>query len=373
MKILYGITKSNFGGAQRYVFDLATEAKKTGHDVTVLCGGAGALVDKLKESGVRVIEIKEMKRDISLVDEFRSFHFIFRKLVEEKPDVFHTNSSKMGGLGNLAARLAGVKRIVFTSHGWAFNEPRPFWQKFIIKCFAWLTVLLSHKTIAVSNVTRKQIKNWPFIKEKLEVIHNGIEKFPTLPRTEARRALGVSEDAAVLVGTLSELHPVKGLDILLDAWKRFLEKHDARLVIVGDGEARESLRDYAEHLGIAHTVTFAGYKENARQYLSGLDLFCLPSRSEALPYTVLEAGIACLPVLATSVGGVPEIIENGVTGALVPPNDSEALFSTLILLCEDKMLRHRLGTALKETVEKDFSLSKMKNDTMRIYDSGIRE
>jgi glycosyltransferase involved in cell wall biosynthesis len=367
MKVLYGITKSNFGGAQRYVFDLATEARKAGHDVVVMCGGKGTLVEKLRAENIRVITLPHLKRDISLVDEFRSFHFIFRTLVEEKPDVFHTNSSKMGGLGNLAACLAGVKKIIFTSHGWAFNEPRPFWQKFLIKCFAWLTVLLSHKTIAVSNVTRNQIRNWPFIKEKLEVIHNGIEKFHTLPRTEARRALGVSEDALVLVGTLSELHPVKGLDILLDAWKRFLEKHDARLVIVGDGEAKESLQDYAEHLGIAHTITFAGYKENARQYLSGLDLFCLPSRSEALPYTVLEAGMACLPVLATSVGGVPEVIENGVTGALIPPNDSEALFSTLILLSEDKVLRHRLGAALKDRVEKEFSIEKMCSDTMNLY------
>src|SRR3989338_8632392 len=114
MKILYGITKSNFGGAQRYVYDLAKDTRGRGHEVGVICGEGGVLVKKLKDEGIRVIEIKEMKRDISLVDELRSFHFIFRTLFQEKPDVFHTNSSKMGGLGNLAARLAGVRRVIFT-------------------------------------------------------------------------------------------------------------------------------------------------------------------------------------------------------------------------------------------------------------------
>jgi glycosyltransferase involved in cell wall biosynthesis len=105
MKILYGITKSNFGGAQRYVFDLAREAKLAGHDVAVICGGAGALVQKLEQNHIRVILLPHLKRDISLVDEFRSFHFIFRTLVEENPDVFHTNSSKMGsGISPLASQ-----------------------------------------------------------------------------------------------------------------------------------------------------------------------------------------------------------------------------------------------------------------------------
>src|SRR5260221_10437089 len=116
MKIIYGITKSNFGGAQRYVYDLATAAKAAGHDVAVMTGGNGVLVEKLRGNGIRVIEIKGLKRDISIVDEFKSFHFIFRTLYAEKPDVFHTNSSKMGGIGNLAGRLAAVKKVILTAH-----------------------------------------------------------------------------------------------------------------------------------------------------------------------------------------------------------------------------------------------------------------
>ena len=133
MKIIYGITKSNFGGAQRYVFELATEMKQQGHDVAVLCGGKETLVNKLKEVGIKVISLDEMQRDILVDQDFSSFFKILKVLRSEKPDIFHINSSKMGGLGGLAGRFARVKKIIFTSHGWAFNEPRPVWQKIIIK------------------------------------------------------------------------------------------------------------------------------------------------------------------------------------------------------------------------------------------------
>lgn len=358
MKIIYGITKSNFGGAQRYVFDLATEAKKAEHDVSVICGAGGVLVEKLREKGIRVIEISGMKRDISLVDEFRSLYFIFRTLFEERPDVFHTNSSKMGGIGNLAARLAGVKKIIFTAHAWAFNEPRPKWQKLPIKFLTWVTILLSHKTICVSEKSKKDMHKWPFIKQKLRVIHNGIAEFNLVPR----------DNNAFTVGTLSELHQVKGLDILLKAWNKFNKKHhEAKLVIMGEGEERENLEMLVEELGISNSVTFKGYVEKAKQYLSNFDIFVLPSRSENLPYAVLEAGFASLPVIATSVGGVPEIIEPSINGALIQPEDSEALFSTLILLTEDKNLRKRLGENLKQIVLKDFSLEKMVKETLKMY------
>lgn len=368
MKIIYGITKSNFGGAQRYVFDLATEAKSLGHEVSVMCGGDGPLVEKLKERNIKIITLPYLQRDISLVDELRSLHFIFRTLVEENPDVFHTNSSKMGGLGNLAARLAGVRKIIFTSHGWAFNETwRPWWQKALIKLFVWMTICLSHKTICVSKKTREDVLRLPLIESRLPIVYNGIGEFALMDRATARRNLGIHDENILVVGTNSELHPVKGLDIMLDAWQRFTERHEAILVMISDGELREVLEDYAQELGIADKVIFKGYMDNARQYLLGLDIFCMPSRSENLPYSLLEAGIASRPSIATSVGGIPEIIENGISGALVPPEDSETLFSTLMLLSQDKPLRDRLGSALNATVKEKFSLEKMVKETISLY------
>lgn len=367
MKILYGITKSNFGGAQRYVFDLSRAAQRAGHDVSVICGGNGALVEKLKNHGIRVITLPHMQREISLVDEFRSLHFLFRTLYFERPDVFHTNSSKMGGIGNLAARLAGVRKIIFTGHAWEFNAPRPWWAKFAIKFLTWLTITLSHKTICVSEKTKRDVSGLPFIRNKLVVVHNGIEKFEILPRIQARRELGVHDDNELIVGTLAELHPVKGLDILIEAWESFSKRHNAELIILGEGEARDKLEELTELLGITGTVTFKGYMEDARKYLSAFDIFVLPSRSEALPYTLLEAGFAELPIIATNVGGIPEIIETGINGVLIDPEEPDTLFSTLMLLTENKKLRARLGQDLKENILKNFSVKQMAEQTLRHY------
>src|SRR3990167_1092911 len=270
MKIIYGITKSNFGGAQRYVFDLARAAQERGHDVSVLCGGNGLLIQKLKAEHINVIPLDKLERDISISKEVSSFRQILKVLREEKPDVFHINSSKMGGLGGLAGRLTGVKKIIFTGHGWAFNEPRPDWQKILIKFFAWMTVLLSHKTICVSEKTKEQIARWPFIKNKLTVIYNGISRF----------SLDPSENKLLTVGTIAELHKIKGLDILLKAWSKFIRKHPARLLIVGEGEERENLENMAHNLGISGSVDFKGFVNDARSFLSHFDIFVLASRSE---------------------------------------------------------------------------------------------
>lgn len=357
MKILYGITKSNFGGAQRYVLELALEAKKRGHSVAVLCGGSGLLVDKLRSAGIRVISLEQMGRDISLVQELVSFFQILNVLKRERPDVFHINSSKMGGLGALAARFVGIEKIIFTGHGWAFNELRPAWQKVLIMFLSWIVVLLSHKTICVSKKTREQISRWPFIENKLSVVYNGIREFELIPR----------ESTKFRVGTIGELHKIKGHDVLLRAWGRFVQKHDAKLVIIGSGEERDNLQNMARNMGISESVEFRGFVDNARSYLSNFSVFVFPSRSENLPYAVLEAGLASLPVIATSVGGIPEIIENGSNGILVPKEDSEAIFSSLVLLFENADLRERLGSNLRSTILNNFSIEKMTEETFELY------
>ncbi len=357
MKILYGITKSNFGGAQRYVFDLAVEMKRRGHEVVILCGGDGSLVQKLEKEGIRVITIPGFGRDIDLIGDASRLWFIIKTIWEEKPDVFHINSAKMGGAGIFTGRLLGIKKIIFTSHGWAFNEPRPRWQKTLIKIFTWVTILLAHQTICVSEGTKKNVEEWLFVKNKLVVIHNGISGFDL-----ARR-----EDETFTVGIITELHRIKGLDLLLTAWSKFIKKHQARLIIIGEGEEEQNLKNMAKNLGISDSVIFKGFVDNARSLLASFDIFCLSSRSEAMPYVLLEAGLAGLPVIATVVGGIPEVIENGINGVLIPVEGSEALFSSLILLAEDGELRKRLGAHLKASIQENFSYDEMVEKTWQTY------
>ena len=369
MKVLYGITKSNFGGAQRYVFDVATAAQKKGYDVAVVCGGNGVLAEKLKAENIRVVSISSFGRDISFLKDLVGFFFIFKTILKEKPDVFHANSAKMGGMGVVVGRILRVPKIIFTAHGWAFNEPRPEWQKALAKFFSWLTILGSHTTICVSRKTKHDVEHLPFVKDKLTIIRNGISSFALLSRENARQTLvpDIAPDT-LLVGSTSELHRVKGLDILLRAWKEFKTAHDGALVLIGSGEEEQKLKNMAHNLDISGSVYFTGFIANARELLSGLDIFVLPSRSEALPYAPLEAGLASLPVIATRVGGVPEIIENEKTGILISRENAGELTQALNLLSQNKNIREKLGTALHKNIEENYNQEKMLKATFETYE-----
>jgi hypothetical protein len=159
MKIIYLITKSNFGGAQRYVYDLALGARAAHHDVLVCSGGVGVLTEKLNSAQVRTRGIPSLQRDISLAGEWKSLLTLVRILREERPDVLHLNSSKAGLLGGLAGRLVNIlnfflrrprMRIIFTGHGWAFNEDGGDVQRFLIGIGHWLTIFFAHVVIADS-------------------------------------------------------------------------------------------------------------------------------------------------------------------------------------------------------------------------------
>jgi glycosyltransferase involved in cell wall biosynthesis len=367
-RILYGITKSNFGGAQRYVYEVALNSRNRGYQVAVLLGGEGILKDKLEAEGIEVFTLKKLGRDISILSDIRSFFSILKILYTWKPYVFHINSSKMGIMGALAGRIMFVPRVIFTAHGWAFNENRPDYVKSILKLIYWKIIFLCHNTICVSEGTKNAVANWPLVKDKLIVVRNGIKEFEMTDRETARHDLGVHEEDMLLVGTMAELHHIKGLDVLLHAWREFLGNHKAHLVLVGEGEEREALETLTENLKIKDSITFKGFVDNSRKLLSAFDIFVLPSRSEALSYVILEAGVANLPVIATAVGGIPEIIEDGQNGILVPPEDPEMLSLSLTLLAENTELRKKFGENLKQKISQEFSMDKMISDTLKLYE-----
>jgi glycosyltransferase involved in cell wall biosynthesis len=368
LRVLYVITKSNWGGAQRYVYDLATAAGERGHEVRVISGREGELTDRLREAGIAVSPIPSMQRDVRLASDFKVFREISAIIREFKPDVVHGNSSKAGALVALAGRLNGVHRIVFTAHGWAFNEDRPLFQKMLIGLIHYATVLLSHVTISNSEATKRDIRWMPFVGGTIVVVHHGVRPFSLLPRAEARQALAPTLAARTWIGAIAELHPVKGLDILIQALEHVLPDYpDLGLVIVGEGEER----GYLEHLikveGLTDHVVLAGHVQSAPAHLSAFDLFVLPSRSESLGYVLLEAGMAGLPAVGSRVGGIPEILEEGVTGLLVPPNNAHALTNAIKRVLKDTELRTTLGQALHQKVLKDFSPERMLDATFALY------
>ncbi len=368
-KILFAITKGNWGGAQRYVFDLATNLPKDRFEICVVCGEGNKLVEKLRAQNIRVIQLDSLKRDIRIGNEFKTFGRFYEILKKEKPDIIHLNSSKIGAVGALAGRYAGVPKIIFTGHGWAWNENRAFISKFLITTIHWLTVFLSHTTIAVSEKVKRQILKLPFLNpSKIAVIHNGIQTIDYLERFAARAKLDGQITEKFWVGTISELHTNKGLDTLIVAFAEIAKvQNDVVLVIIGEGEERKSLTTLIEKNGLSKKIHLLGFVENAQTFLKAFDVFVLASRTEAFPYVLLEAGLAQLPVVATSVGGVPEVITEHKNGLLIPPEQTGTLSRAIKELLENSAGAATFGHNLRKTVENSFSVSTMVEKTLDVY------
>jgi len=374
-KILYVITKSNWGGAQKYVFDLATQIDKNSFEVVIALGGDGELKTRLQESGKRVLSIKGLKRNISLTSDFLSCLDLHDIIKKEKPDILHINSSKIGLIGSLLGRLNQVPRIIFTAHGWAFNEKRPLYQKLLIKFLHWLTLLLSHQTITVSKSLQQQMQHFPFIKRKMTTIYNGIDEIiPFLEKDEARKKLNEKNpelkitNETFLIGTIGELHSNKGQDYLIEAiYKTLKNNPNIKGVIIGEGERRISLQDKIKKNKLENHLFLLGKIENASFYLKAFDLFILPSITEALPYVILESSKAGVPIITSEVGGIPEIITNKQLGTLVLPRDTTQLAEAIETNIHNYDQAVLSATRLKERVDHEFSIKQMIKKTKILY------
>jgi len=294
-KILYVITKSNWGGAQHYVFDLATHLPKEQFDVEVALGGSGVLKEKLNAAGIKTISIPSLQRDISLFKEITSFFFLYKTFRTLQPDIVHLNSSKAGGIGALAARMAGVKNIIFTVHGLPEDEPRAAPARLLIKTATRMTLALCDVVITVSKDNQRRVHN-------SVLIYNGIGPITFGTGAKIRNAFPAG---AHITGTIGELNKNKNQQALVEEAKH---NPDMFVAIVGEGEDRAMLEKKIAEYGLVERVKLFGFLP-ASEALKGFDVFTLPSLKEGLPYVLLEARAAGLPIVANRVGGVGEALD----------------------------------------------------------------
>ena len=395
-KICFVITKGVWGGAQKYLYNLAISLPKESYDVFVICGDGKVLKNKLEEKGVRVFELTDLKRDISFIREYKSFLAMLKIIRSEKPDVLHLNSPKASGLGVIAGRLCFTPKIIQTVHGWTFNEDRGLLNNMLVSFFSWITIMLCHKTIVIAREEEKQALVMPFVgRKKIILIRNGIEKTPTqgrgadqsvgfdfkekplaqkellsqiLPMSDIGRIWTSDvqvESETLWFGTIAELHKNKGLEYAIEAVSKLTTPF--LFFIIGEGKERKKLEDLIEKYNLKDKVFLTGFVDNANQYLKAFDIFMLTSIKEGLPYTLLEAGYIGLPCVSTNVGGIPDIIENGVSGILVTKARTGEITRALEYLIQNPDKQKSYGEKLKEKVEKDFSLDQMLEKTLELY------
>ncbi len=290
---------------------------------------------------------------------------------DESPDVLHLNSPKASGYGSVAGRLTGVPRIIQTVHGWPFNENRNIFSKSLISFFSWLTVLLCHKTIVIAEKEKFQGLKMPMIESKdIILIKNGVEPIKFIDKSIVREALMLrankSEFSKVTwIGTIAELHSNKGLEYAIKALSRV--KSPFVFFVLGEGEERSKLESLIKHFHLEDRVFLVGFVEDAKLYLKAFDIFLFTSIKEGLPYGILEAGLASLPVISTNTGGIPDIIDDGVSGILTARGSVSQIIKAVDYFISNPLKRKEFGKALKEKVEKDFSVDGMVKKTVKLY------
>ncbi len=367
-KILHIITKATWGGPQVYVYDLLQEAKNRGFRTGLIYGTPGELSERSVAFDIPLIQIPTPERNVNIFGDIKTLFALRKILKKERPDIVHIHSSKAGLIGSLAARFARIPKIIFTAHGWPHNESRPEWQKIVFRFLEWLTILFSTSTIAVSETTQSQASDF-LLSKKVFTIKNGLDIFSMYGKENARVALHLPFPPHTFVfGTIAELHKNKGLDILIRAFAQIHKQYPhTKLCIIGEGEERASLEKVILQEKLTQDIVLLGHVQNAKEYLKAFTVFVLPSRTEALGYVLLEAGIAKIPCVASRIGGIPEIIEHEKTGLLVSKEDVRELALALSFTLNHKDILDTYAEALYKKVTSEYSKQGMFEKIFTLY------
>jgi glycosyltransferase involved in cell wall biosynthesis/uncharacterized membrane protein len=355
-RLLMLITLAETGGAQTYV-TLLLPGLAERFDVTLAARGCGPLRDAARAAGVRFVPLEHVRRAINPWRDARGLVELVRLCRRERPDIAHANSSKAGILGRLAALLARVPIRVFTAHGWAFAAYRGLagrlylWGDRLVRPLTTLVICVAERErelgVRARTCTPKRtavVRNAVDVSSFAESRHAGEP-----PQLIAVSRFAYPKDFVTLVEALA------AVDV------------DYRAVFVGDGPERPAVVGELRRRGLSARVELLGERNDVPELLASSDLFVLSSRSEGLPVSVLEAMAASLPVVATDVGGVGELVVHGTTGLLVPPGDAGTLGKALERLLRERNLRRRLGTAARRRAEHEFDLPRWLRAHVDLY------
>jgi len=360
------IDKPSLGGGQTALLLLAENLDRNLFEVFVCSDGEGPLAEAVRRSGISFVSAPLNKKL-----NFRSRREIASLLRELKIDILHTHGGVAGLHGRIAARLAGTPAIVHTLHGIHYLHYR---NPLLRRLYVLLERRYSRFTdrlVLVCQSDLRRARRYRLAPEgKMTVILNGLDVRPMAKAADlARRRseLGWTPGRPV-VGTIARLHRQKGISHLLQASRRILKAvPETRIVVVGDGPQSDRMRRDALRLGLGERCLFLGAREDATALLALFDIFVLPSLWEGLPFVLVEAAALGKPIVATAVDGVPEILEEGQTGLLVPPGDSEALANAVIRLLRDKDEAGRLAEKARSLVPPRFPLRRMVERTQNLY------
>lgn len=346
LRILEIITPSKVGGAEIFVMNLCKDMPSFGHDVRIFCPAGRPFINHAAKRGLKCISWRTCGK-ADPVTVLRLIGLIKRERIE----VVHTHLSTASLLGAFAARATGIPAV---AHVHGLNTAT---------CFRY-----SSAVVAVSEAVKRHLCNQGLSERKIRVVHNGVDldRFHPAPLIDAKLALGF-DPTVPLIGIFGRLSAEKGQRVALEAMFLLLKEHPrARLILVGDGPDIEELRECIDALGIRSAVEFAGFALDVRPILFACDVVLVPSLKEGFGLAAVEAMAAGKPVVASSVGGLTEIVEQNETGFLVEPNNPSALAEATGMLIANPELAQRMGRSGRKRAEQFFDFRKQAAEVLAV-------
>jgi glycosyltransferase involved in cell wall biosynthesis len=380
VKVLRVIARLNVGGPALHVAYLTAGLADRGYDTTLVAGtiarGEESMAFVAEAHNVHVETLGDLHREISPIRDLRAIVHLAQLIRRERPTILHTHTAKAGAVGRIAAMLARGARppiVIHTFHG---HVLRGYFGR--VKTFGFRTLerWLAHTStalVAVSPEVRDDLVALGVAPaSKFTVVRLGIDLLRRVDnddaqRREARRQMGLRNEAFV-VGWVGRMTAVKRTELVVRALQDLVARSvDAYVVFVGDGPDRDQLERYAHELGVIKRCLFLGYQEDVARFYDAIDVLVLPSINEGTPVSVIEALAARRPAVATRVGGVPDVVRDGIDGFLVDADDGDALATRLAELAADPELRARMGEAGHARVIERYTVARLVDDVDRLY------
>jgi len=362
-------------GVQRVTLDLLRSLDSEEFERSLICSEAGPLSDAAEREGIACHFVPSLVRPISPAKDWRAYNELRALFAAEQFDIVHTNSTKPGVLGRLAARAAQVPVVIHTVHGFAFPAAR-FWVT--RRVYRWAEQFCQPATDALiclnesdREIAREQLH---FPADKLHLVTNGIDtnqlRLPTAAqRNNARQLLGCKNDRPI-VAMVGRLWPQKDPLCFVEMADRLIRDGvDANFCMIGDGELRGALEEQIAQRGLGDRVFLLGWRDDVPRLLHGLDLFVLTSRWEGLPLVILEAMACGVPVVASNIPGNRDAVHHGRTGFLADAGSPIAFAAAVASLLNDNSLRNRFSAAARAAAEQNFSLAAHVDRTRSLYHS----
>ncbi|MBM4065248.1 MAG: glycosyltransferase family 4 protein [Planctomycetes bacterium] len=376
IRVLHVITRLERGGAPAVLLEVLRRCDTSQFEHHIATGLSQAPEDDMisfaKDTGFRVVVIPSLIRDIHPFLDIYALLKLYFLILRSRYDIVHCHTSKGGFIGRLAARMANVKCIIYSPHGDIFEG---YFGEIKTRFFIWLERFSARFTDKIITLTKSGIG--PYLKagigqkSQFDYIYNGIDveslEKRKVDRIQKRQELGI-ENEYFLIVTAGRLVPVKGQTYLISALAQVItEIPNIRLVLLGDGELRGELSGQVKTLGLEKQVLFPGMRSDVPEIISCGDLFVLPSVNEGFGVVLLEAMAMGCPIVATNVGGVPEVVLDGETGILVPPGDPVELAGGIIQLLKDTSLAVKMAECGYQRLKACFDIRETVSKTEHLY------